>query len=88
MEQTGTLSLYASIGFLGFHEANEERGTGTDFKTLNQWATHSLRQKSQVTHRLLRIGFLGLLPKHLLWLIAHADNKEAGTPSIPAPTKH
>ena len=88
MEQTGTLSLYAPIGFFGFYEANEDRGTRTDFKTISQWATHSLSQNSQITHRLLRTGFLGLLPLHLLWLIAHADNKEAGTPSLPAPTEY
>lgn len=89
MEQTGTLPLSATTGFLGFHEANEEHGIEIDSKTLRRYATSSSRQNPPGhSHRLLSVGDPGLLPPHLLWLIAQADNKDAGTLSFPASTQH
>lgn len=36
MEQTGTLPLSATTGFLGFHKANEEHGIEINSRTLRQ----------------------------------------------------
>ena len=83
MEQAGTLSLYPHTGCPGLHEANEDHGFG-------QTSRHSAngQRLPQDKILILRVEFPGLLPPHLLGLIAHADNKEAATLSLSALTKY